>query len=442
MQTFLLNLILLAVGAGAFIWAYLAFSPMTRDLVVFLSRDQQITIFKYRRVYWTVGAIALGWLYLRVVAGFAGPDTVVDSFLAQGAAALGTASVWWLLVLVPLTGLLGLLYWATFVPVVMAPPKEHRVVSKEEADKLLKPGSWVLGLDMEGKVRAYPRDLIARPHWFNDEIDGKPLMVSYCILCNTGQAFIPVLKNGQRLDLRNMTAFDNNTVYHDTISGNFIQQLEGRVVRGPNEGEELEAYPVVMAKWDEWKALHPDTDLYYAPPLSLRDKVTQKMLETMIPLERLAARDEPWHLVRGGFDTRLPAMSFVFGVKIGDESCAYPLDALKEAPVINDVVGGEPVVVLYDRKREIGQIFQRTVDGQTLTLSAVEDDADVVAQDAETGTRWDVTGRAKSGPLEGKRLESPPHYNQLFWFSWAAFYRDTRINSGGEADAAAEAVAL
>ncbi len=52
MQTFFLNLALFLVGAGAFIWAYLAFSPMTRDLVVFLSRDQQITIFRFRRFYW------------------------------------------------------------------------------------------------------------------------------------------------------------------------------------------------------------------------------------------------------------------------------------------------------------------------------------------------------------------------------------------------------
>ena len=51
MQIFIWNLILFVVGASAFIWAYLAFSPMTRDLVVFLSRDQQIPIFKYRRVY-------------------------------------------------------------------------------------------------------------------------------------------------------------------------------------------------------------------------------------------------------------------------------------------------------------------------------------------------------------------------------------------------------
>ena len=240
-----------------------------------------------------------------------------------------------------------------------------------------------------------------------------------------------------------MTAFDNNTVYHDTISGNFIQQLEGRVVRGPDVGEELESYPVVMAKWDEWKALHPETDLYYAPPLSLRDKITQKMLETMIPLERLAARDEPWHLVRGGVDTRLPAMSFVFGVKIGDEACAYPLDALKEHPVINYVVGGEPVAVLYDRTREIGQIFRRTVDGRTLTFSSVEDgNGETIAQDAETGSQWDISGRAKSGALQGKRLDSPAHYNQLFWFSWAAFNHETRIHTGTESDATENAVAI
>ena len=372
----------------------LANDPRPRRLPL---RDQQITIFKYRRLFWAVGTVALGWLFLRGIFGFAGPETSADSILAQGATALGAAGLGWLIVTVLVSGVLGLMYWATFVPVVMAPPKEHRVVSKEEADKLLKPGAWVLGLDIEGKVRAYPRDLIARPHWFNDEIDGKPLMVSYCILCNSGQAFIPVLKNGQRLDLRNMTAFDNNTVYHDTISGNFIQQLEGRVVRGPDVGEELESYPVVMAKWDEWKALHPETDLYYAPPLSLRDKVTQKMLETMIPLERLAARDEPWHLVRGGVDTRLPAMSFVFGVKIGDEACAYPLDALKEHPVINDVVGGEPVAVLYDRTREIGQIYCRDIrevpgNPRKLWVAAganFQSDIGVLLYSQDGGESWD-----------------------------------------------------
>ena len=107
------------------------------------------------------------------------------------------------------------------------------------------------------------------------------------------------------------------------------------------------------------------------------------------------------------------------------------MDALKEAAVINDVVGGEPIVVLYDRDREIGQIFQRVVEGRTLTLSVAANNGDWLAQDSETGTQWDITGRATSGALSGARLESPAHYNQLFWFSWAAFNRVTRINTGG-----------
>jgi len=79
-------------------------------------------------------------------------------------------------------------------------------------------------------------------------------------------------------------------------------------------------------------------------------------------------------------------MSFVFGVKIGNESCAYPLDTLKEILVINDVVGGKPIVALYDRSREMGQIFHRSVDGQVLTLSVTADNEEFIAQDAETGS--------------------------------------------------------
>lgn len=425
----ILNLILYGIGVGALVWAYLAFSPMTRDLVVFLSRDAQIGIFKYRHVYWTVGIACLGLLMLRGIFGLA--DAGTEGILARGAAALGTAHWLWLIV-GGLTGAgLAALYWGMYVPVVMAPPVEHHLVGIAEADKLLKPDAIVLGIEMAGEVRAYPRDLIARPHWFNDEFGGKPLMISYCILCNSGQAFVPLLKDGRRLDLRNMTAFDNNTIYHCTKTGNFIQQLDARVIRGPNEGEVLEAYPVVMARWDEWKRLHPDTMMYYAPPMTIRDRIVQNMLMTMIPLSRLAARDKPWHLMRKEIDARLPAMSFVFGTRINGDACAYPVTALKDAAVVNDTVGGEPVVVLYDPAHDIGEVFLRRVGDRVLSfVDATGDAGSLTARDQETGTTWNVSGHAIEGELAGSALEPAPHWNQLFWFGWAAFNPDTRIYAG------------
>jgi hypothetical protein len=429
MESLIWNLVLYGVGVGALLTSYMAFSPMTRDMVVFLSRDAQITIFKNRRLLWAIGIVCLGILILRGIFGFAEPGTA----MADGAETLGTAHWLWLVVAVLTIGPLSLAFWGMYVPVVMAPPKVHYTVGIDEANEFLKPESIVLGLDMGGMVRAYPRDLIARPHWFNDVIDDKPMMISYCILCNSGQAFVSHLKNGVPLNLKNMTAFDNNTVYHDPDSGNFIQQLEGKVIHGPDEGEELEAYPVVMARWDEWKKLHPDTTVYYAPPVTLRDRFTQKMLETMIPISRLAARDKPWHLVRKEIDGRLPAMSFVFGVTLGGQSCAYPVTALQGEPVINDDVGGEPVLMLYDEAHDIGQIFGRRAGDQVLTFEATADaSGGVIATDTETGSSWDISGRAQDGPLKGTRLDSPAHYNQIFWFSWAAFNEGTRINTGAD----------
>lgn len=429
------DIILFVIGTGALLWAYLAFSPMTRDLVVFLSRDAQIRIFKYRKVYWAVGIAALVVLLLRALASLAEPGA--GSILTTLGDAVGQAHWVWLLVGGAAVAGIGLLYWAMYVPVVMAPPRDHQMVDAGEADSILEPDSIVLGIEMDGHVRAYPRDLIARPHWFNDEIDGRPLMVSYCILCNSGQAFVPVLKDGRRLDLRNMTAFDNNTIYHCVRTANFIQQLDARVISGPNKGEVLESYPVVMARWDEWKRLHPDTRVFYAPPRTLRDRAVQGLLMKMIPLSRLASRDRPWHLVRKDIDGRLPAMAFVFGVEINEERCAYPVETMKNHPVVNDRVGGKDVVLLYDASHNIGEAFLREVDGRTLTFEKANEDMargdSLVIKDKETGSLWNVTGKATTGPLEGSRLTPAPHWNQLFWFSWAAFKPGTRIYQRGTA---------
>ena len=430
-ETLLIDGFLLVIGAGALIWAYLPFSPMTRDLVVFLSREAQISLFKYRRLYWAVGILCLALLLLRAVFSI---EALNGAGLGAGAALLGRSHWLWL---VPggIAALgLGLLYWAMYVPVVMAPPRQHQTVEAAQADSFLAPTSVVLGIEMDGAVRAYPRDLIARPHWFNDEVGGKPLMISYCILCNSGQAFVPLLSDGRRLDLRNMTAFDNNTIYHCVRTGNFIQQLNGRVIAGPQEGEALTSYPVVMATWAEWKRLHPETKVYYAPPITLRDRIVQGLLMKMIPLKRLAAREQPWHLVRKEIDKRLPAMSFVFGVEIDGDYCAYPVERMRRTPVVNDRVGGRDIAVFYDAAHDIGQVFLRRLGDRNLSFEKAKGDPakreSLTVKDRETSSTWNVSGIAIDGPLKGQRLAPAPHWNQLFWFSWAAFKPGTRIYDG------------
>jgi len=46
-------------------------------------------------------------------------------------------------------------------------------------------------------------------------------------------------------------------------------------------------------------------------------------------------------------------------------------------------------------------------------------------EDRETGSRWDLAGRAVSGPLSGQRLRAMPHGNH-FWFARVVFRPDTQ----------------
>jgi hypothetical protein len=69
--------------------------------------------------------------------------------------------------------------------------------------------------------------------------------------------------------------------------------------------------------------------------------------------------------------------------------------------------------------RDIGQTaaYSRIAEGKTLTFERTGDGR---YTDRETGTTWDLGGRATEGPLRGTRLEAVPHGNH-FWFAWTAF---------------------
>jgi hypothetical protein len=191
---------------------------------------------------------------------------------------------------------------------------------------------------------------------------------------------------------------------------------------------------LLVSTWREWKQLHPDTKVYFAPPTSLRDRLVDMMLQLMIPLEKLAKRDAPWHRIKGSLDTRLPAMAFVFGVEVGGERCAYPVSDLERQEVVMDTLGGEPLAVLYDKRHKLGSVFSRRAGDRTLTFRrapteiAAENGA-ALAQDEQTGSLWDVHGRALTGELAGTQLAEIPHFNKLFWFSWALFKPGTRVAS-------------
>jgi hypothetical protein len=68
--------------------------------------------------------------------------------------------------------------------------------------------------------------------------------------------------------------------------------------------------------------------------------------------------------------------------------------------------------------------FERAVGGRTLVFRALDDGMGL--EDTETKSRWDITGRAVSGPLAGQTLRFVSSGIEK-WYAWAAGNPDTEV---------------
>jgi hypothetical protein len=204
------------------------------------------------------------------------------------------------------------------------------------------------------------------------------------------------------------------------------QQFTGEAIVGDMLGTQLEMIPAQMVAWKDFKEAYPDGTVlsrnsrsYGNNPYVNYDSQTQPFLYLETP------------------DPRLKAMERVLGYYAGDTAVAYPLTTLAKKGVVADTIDGQDVVVFFEPgqasaldqplieiSRDVGSagLFIPEVDGEKLTFSYNKG----VITDNETGSEWDVFGRAISGGLEGAQLE-PLLSHTHFWFAWAAFRPDTVI---------------
>lgn len=125
-------------------------------------------------------------------------------------------------------------------------------------------------------------------------------------------------------------------------------------------------------------------------------------------------------------DKSLEPRTLVVGVTVNGASKAYPFDAvLKQSPIIDDL-GGSPIfLVVADDKRSV-RAFDRTVDGRELEFFVNPGTSSLVLVDKETGSEWDFTGKAFSGPLSGRQLKKIAILND-YWFDWKTYNPNTIV---------------
>ena len=315
------------------------------------------------------------------------------------------------------------------------PLEEHAMIPAAEAD-YLQPFEAVLGLAINGDVRAYPLRIMDWHEMANDTVGGVPVSIAYCTLCGAAIAYDGRAPDGETYRFGTSgLLYRSNKLMYDRTTRTLWNQFTGEPVLGPlvgaldTEGEplRLDLLPIVLTTWEDWLEQHPETVVLdldtghfrpYDPAAAYGHYFSNP--GTMFPVwtqsEELATKD------------------WVYGLRFGGARTAYPVDTLVEESVVNDTVGEQPVVlvaardVYTDGLSRIGPVYYesggevRAFDRGDRSFEPGPDAATVL--DA-SGQAWTVTEEALVGP-GGERLERLPGH-LAYWFGWYAFYPESRL---------------
>jgi hypothetical protein len=268
----------------------------------------------------------------------------------------------------------------------------------------------------------------------NDVVDGNPVTITFCPLCNTAIAFSREF-DGQVLDFGTTGRLRfSNLIMYDRQSETWWQQATGQGIAGEYAGEQLTFLPASIIGWGEFRESFPDGQVLSKDTGFRRDYGRN-------PYAGYDNINNSPFLFRGSETPGiLPAMARVLTAELNGEAVAYPYEVLQDLNVINDTLGGSEIVVFWQpgtasaldasviaQGEDVGAgvSFSPIVDGQILTFSF---DGEKIVDD-QTGSEWDVFGQAVSGELAGTQLEPVVSVNH-FWFSWAAFKPETRVYTG------------
>ncbi|MBI5758550.1 MAG: DUF1080 domain-containing protein [Planctomycetales bacterium] len=204
--------------------------------------------------------------------------------------------------------------------------------------------------------------------------------------------------------------------------GTLYSCLSGRAFAGPREGDQLKPVATIESNWGDWLARYPGTVAYH-------------MFEKYQPVETPRGENADSVASRAPADARLPPMTEVLGVSLNGKSRVYPIAALEQAGgLIADSFAGQNVFVLWYKPTRTAAIFAAEIDAaksaRTVTLTRDPQESSTPFVDRETGSHWDIAGRAATGELKGQTLRWLPGV-QCRWFAWASEYPETEVFLAG-----------
>ena len=268
------------------------------------------------------------------------------------------------------------------------------------SQNVVEPGRLIVGVDLGGEARAYPIRFVGYHHQVRDTVDGIPILVSFCTVCRTGRVYSPTV-NGQSESFRLVGMDHFNAMFEDQTTGSWWRQATGEAVAGPLKGKALRQIPSMQMPLSRWLLLHPRS-LIMQPDSTFIDRYAKSFdYETGLSRSPLTGTDTvSWH-----------DKAWVVGITVKGESKAYDWNRLRRESVVNDVLGGRPIVLALARDSTSFFAFERP-DSLPFKLR---------------GDSLVAKGRVYTLAGTGSIGLRPIFASQEFWHSWRTFHPDTKI---------------
>jgi len=240
----------------------------------------------------------------------------------------------------------------------------------------LKQSDRILGLIINGEVKAYPIKILNWHELVNDSVGGKDVLVSYCPLCGTGMAFDAKIDGKRFVFGVSGKLYNSDILMYDKETESLWSQIKMEAVTGPMTGKRITLLPLVHTTWGAWKLKHPSTKVLSKKTGHFRNYNTS-------PYNSYETSDQIMFPVKHN-DDRLSRKEWVLGVIVNKEAKAYSFKRLRrEQTSVRDKVGGQNIIVVYDADNQSAVVL----DEQNNIIPAT----------------------------------------QIYWFAWAAFYPDTDL---------------
>ena len=286
----------------------------------------------------------------------------------------------------------------------------------------------VISFELGGQVFAVPHRILWWHEIVNLTLGQHQVAVTYCPLTGSSIVFDRSDVAGAEFGVSGLL-FRNNLIMYDRTDGE--RSLWPQMLREAGCGSKLgQPLPLIASSevtWDRWRGLYQDGLVVVRPGGGLSTAYDRYPYGDYESLENTQL-----FYPQSVTDGRRPVKERVLGVlDDADGGKAYPFGELRgdgsAVTVVNDMVGGKPVLVVWDNAGEAAFALNPVVDGQTLSFEFTA--GDIV--DAGTGSRWRVDGLAFEGPMEGTRLEPVEGAYIAFWFAWIAFQPRTELWEAG-----------